>query len=99
MPEDDRAFGRIGIETFVERRRKPSRDHRGTREAMVPGDCHAVCHAVRVEAAHVLTVLMVRPLVGSGNLGQAKAAFLARREEALKAPQARKSGLFSLLVA
>ena len=38
----DRAFGGVGIETIVERRRKPSRDDRGAREAMVPGDRHSL---------------------------------------------------------
>ena len=37
----DRAFGGVGVETIVERRREPSRDDRGAREAMVPGDRHS----------------------------------------------------------
>jgi hypothetical protein len=34
----DRALGRVGVETIVEERRGPSRDNRGAREAMVPGN-------------------------------------------------------------
>src|SRR5260221_12744868 len=37
----DRAFGRVGVQAIVESRRKPSRDDRGTREAIVPGDRHS----------------------------------------------------------
>jgi hypothetical protein len=36
----DRAFGGVGVETILEERRGPSRDDRGAREAMVPGDRH-----------------------------------------------------------
>ena len=42
IDEIDRAFGRVGVETVVEGRRQPSRDDRGAREAMVPGDRHAL---------------------------------------------------------
>ena len=34
----DRALGGVGIETVVECRREPSRDHRGAGEAIAPGD-------------------------------------------------------------
>jgi hypothetical protein len=36
----DRALGRVGVETILEERRGPPRHHRGTGEAMVPGNRH-----------------------------------------------------------
>src|SRR5262249_9146619 len=38
----DRALGGVGIETIPKEGRRPSREDRGTREAMVPGDWHPV---------------------------------------------------------
>src|SRR5260370_16377315 len=36
----DGALGGVGVETILEHRRNPSRNDRGAREAMVPGDWH-----------------------------------------------------------
>ena len=64
----DRAFRRIGIEAVLEARRQPSRDHRRTGEAVVPGDRLALLVEARGDAVEpigpvhvVLDVFLARP--------------------------------------
>src|SRR5215471_10226572 len=44
----DRALGSVGVETILKEGRRPSRDDRGAREAMIPGDRHPI----RIETYH-----------------------------------------------
>jgi len=64
----DRAFDGVGVETIVERRRRPSRQNRGAREAIVPGDRHTFRIEARRDAVEeagpihvVLDVFLARP--------------------------------------
>ena len=50
----DRALCSIGVETVVERRRKPSRKDRGASEAMDPGDRHPARVATPEEVASMV---------------------------------------------